>query len=156
MSGARDRRSDGRPEQSRPRDRTGRPLPRGTTGVATTEEVLPSTVAEAIASGCGRWAEQRYFEAHEFLEHAWKSAETVEDRERWKGIIQVAVAGVHLQRENLPGARALLDRALGRLADVPEDWQGLAVGAVRARAAALRAELEAGRLPDVDLGRLAS
>jgi hypothetical protein len=155
VSEARERRSDGRPEQSRPRDRTGRPLPRGTTGVATTEEVLPGSVAEAIVSGCGRWSEQRYFEAHEFLEHAWKSAGTEEDRERWKGIIQVAVAGVHLQRENPRGASALLDRALRRLADAPEDWQGLAVGPVRARAVALRVELEAGRLPDADLGRLA-
>jgi len=154
VSMARDRRSDGRPEQSRPRDRTGRPLPRGTTGVATTEEVAPGSLAEAIASGCDRWSQQRYFEAHEFLEHAWKSATSAEDRERWKGIIQVAVAGVHLQRENLSGARALFDRALQRLADAPDDWQGLAVADVRARAETLRAELEAGAVPDADLGRL--
>lgn len=148
----RDRRDDGRPEQGRPRDRTGRPLPHGTVGVPLIEAPDPRTVEEALALGVARWDEQRYFEAHELLEHAWKQA-PAEDRDLWKGIIQVAVAGVHLQRANRIGARRLLDRALGRLADQPAVHRGVDVAALRRIAAAARERLDAGEEPDADWGR---
>jgi hypothetical protein len=147
----RDRRSDGRPEQSRPRDRTGRPLPRGTDGVPLIEAAEPSTVEEAIAIGVSRWDEQRYFEAHELLEQAWKLG-PASDRDLWKGVIQVAVAGVHLQRGNRIGARRLLDRALGRLAAQPSIHRGIDVGALRRTAERARALLDAGEAPPADWG----
>ncbi len=148
---ARDRRDDGRPEQSRPRDRTGRPLPRGTTGVPLIEQAEPATVEEALALGAGRWDEQRYFEAHELLEFAWKAGPP-EDRDLWKGVIQVAVAGVHLQRRNRIGARRLLDRAAQRLTGVPDGHRGVAVAALLATAEQARRELDAGALPVADWG----
>ena len=147
----RDRREDGRPEQDRPRDRTGRPLPRGTVGVALVEDVRPATVEEAVALAVTRWDEQRYFEAHELFEHAWKLGPET-DRDFWKGIIQVAVAAVHLQRENRIGARRLLDRALARLSEQPGIHRGVDVVVLRRTATAARTQLDAGRIPDADWG----
>ena len=148
---ARDRRDDGRPEQARPRDRTGRPLPYGASGVLLIEQADPATLEQAIALGATRWDERRYFEAHELLEVAWKEGPE-EDRDLWKGVIQVAVAGVHLQRGNPIGARRLLDRAIGRLAGLPDVRTGIDVAALRDRAAAARLRLDAGELPDADWG----
>jgi len=148
----RERRDDGRPEQARPRDRTGRPLPYGTDGVALIEAVEPATVEDALALGVERWDAQRYFEAHELLEHAWKHAHGT-DRDLWKGVIQVAVAGVHLQRANRIGARRLLDRALERLTDQPAGRCGVDVEALRRIALAARAALDAGQVPAPDWGR---
>lgn len=126
----RDRRDDGRPEQARPRDRTGRPLPYDTTGVPLTEEHEPTTVEEALVLGASLWDEGRYFEAHECLEHVWHAAPAA-DRDFWQGVIQVAVAGVHLQRGNEAGATALLGRAASRLAPYPAGHRGIDVEAVR-------------------------
>ncbi|MEX0835666.1 MAG: hypothetical protein WD010_06215, partial [Nitriliruptor sp.] len=70
----RDRRPDGRPENARPRDRTGRPLPYGTTDVPVTEEHEPVTVEEALLLGVGLWNDERLLEAHECLEHLWHAA----------------------------------------------------------------------------------
>lgn len=147
----RERRADGRPEQSRPRDRTGRPLPRDVVGVDLIEPADPATVESALALGVARWDAQRYFEAHELLEHAWKLGPEC-DRDLWKGVIQIAVAGVHLQRGNRIGARRLLDRALERLADRPGVDRGIDVDVLRASAGAARDLLDAGGVPLADWG----
>jgi uncharacterized protein len=122
----RDRRDDGRPEQARPRDRTGRPLPYGTTGVPTTEEHDPATVEEALLLGVGLWNDLRLFEAHECLEHVWHAAPDA-DRDLWQGVVQVAVAGVHLQRGNVDGATATFDKARARLERYPDVHRGIDV-----------------------------
>lgn len=137
----RDRRDDGRPEQARPRDRTGRPLPYGTTGVALTEDHDPETVEEALELGIRLWTEERFFEAHECLEAVWH-ASPVPDRDLWQGVIQLAVAGVHLQRGNLAGARAILDKAAERLAAYPGERRGIDVATARRTCAELRAALD--------------
>lgn len=142
----RDRRDDGRPEQARPRDRTGRPLPYGTTEVALAEEHDPATVEEALALGIELWGQQRFFEAHECLEAVWHAAPDA-DRDLWQGVIQLAVAGVHLQRGNRDGARAILAKAGARLAPYPPVRRGIDVAAARsavARADAVLAAAPAG------------
>ena len=110
----RDRRADGRPENARPRDRTGRPLPYDTPETRLLEEFEHHTVEEALETGVWLWDQQRFFEAHESLEVVWHAAPEG-DRDFWQGVIQVAVAGVHGQRGNPTGAAALLDRARERL-----------------------------------------
>ncbi len=122
----RDRREDGRPENARPRDRTGRPLPYGTDDVPLAEEHDPATVEEALLLGVGLWNDGRLFEAHECLEHVWHAAPEA-DRDLWQGVIQVAVAGVHLQRDNLDGAVATLAKARRRLARYPDVHRGIDV-----------------------------
>lgn len=126
----RDRRDDGRPEQARPRDRSGRPLPYGTTGIPLAEEHEPRSVEEALLLGVALWNDERYFEAHECLEHVWHAAPEV-DRDFWQGVIQVAVAGVHLQRGNHAGAVALFTRARERLAGYPDVHRGVDVDQLR-------------------------
>jgi uncharacterized protein len=143
VSDARDRRDDGRPEQARPRDRTGRPLPYGTTDVPLTEDHDPATVEEALALGIGLWGQRRYFEAHECLEHVWHAAADA-DRDLWQGVIQIAVAGVHLQRGNLAGAAALLQRARERLEPYPDVHRGIAVDAAIAACVAAEQRLADG------------
>ncbi len=124
----RDRRDDGRPEQARPRDRSGRPLPYGTTDVPLAEEHEPATVEEALELGARLWDQGRYFEAHECLEHVWHAAPAV-DRDLWQGVIQVAVAEVHRQRGNPSGAVTLYRRAAERLRPYPAQHRGIDVTA---------------------------
>ncbi|MFO7959656.1 MAG: DUF309 domain-containing protein [Nitriliruptoraceae bacterium] len=149
---ARDRRDDGRPEQARPRDRTGRPLPYGTTGVPLTEEHDPRDVEDALTLGIRLWGEQRYFEAHECLEHVWHAA-PLEDADLWQSVIQIAVAGVHLQRGNPSGARALLVRSAERFSGYPEVHRGIDVVAAVARCQELIRALDDGAGTDLlDVG----
>lgn len=144
----RDRRADGRPENARPRDRTGRPLPYDTAETDLCEEWEYDTVEEALALGRWLWDEGRLFEAHECLEDVWHAAPE-EDRDFWQGVIQVAVAGVHDQRGNPTGAAALLDRARRRLEAYPDRHRGVDVAALveHARTAAERARRGEGTGP---------
>jgi hypothetical protein len=127
----------------------------GTQGVLLLEDADPRTVEEALALGVLRWDERRYFEAHELLELPWRLG-PASDRDLWKGVIQVAVAGVHLQRGNPVGAGRLLDRALQRLASLPDVRRGIDVAALRRRAEAARDRLAAGQVPDADWGAFPS
>ena len=55
-----------------------------------------------------------WYEAHDVLEELWH--ETADpDRRVLQGLIQVAVAHVHLERGNRKGATILLGEGLGRL-----------------------------------------
>jgi uncharacterized protein len=139
----RDRDAEGRPQQARPRDRTGRPLSYDATGVETIDDHRPGTPQEALALGRRLWGEQRYFEAHECLEVVWKAADEP-DADLWQGVIQIAVAGVHLQRDNPAGARTLLARAERRLTGYEDGHLGIGVDAALATCRRLRADLDAG------------
>lgn len=140
MGGQRDRRGDGRPEQSRPRDRSGRPLAYGVSDVPLAEEHDPVTVEEALELGKGLWNQQRFFEAHECLEAVWHASPSV-DRDLWQGVIQVAVAEVHRQRGNPSGAATLCRRAETRLRAYPEQHRGIDVAAALGHCGAVLAEI---------------
>lgn len=114
MNGDRDRNSEGRAQQARPRDALGRPLRYGETGVEPiSEDPLPP--AETVAYARRLLAEGRPFAAHEALEVRWKSCPDVE-RELWQGLAQLCVGLTHHERGNTVGAARLVDRAAGRLA----------------------------------------
>src|SRR5690349_10931195 len=110
----RDRDTQGRARQARPRDALGRPLPYGAEGVEPVpEEPLPpeetlTAARELVEAG-------RPFAAHEVLEARWKSA-PAEGRDLWQGLAQLCVAITHAARGNDVGADRLFDRAAGRLA----------------------------------------
>jgi hypothetical protein len=111
---ARDRDSEGRARQARPRDALGRPLPYGAPGVEpVSEDPLPPeealrTARELIDGG-------RPFAAHEVLEARWKAGPP-EEGDLWQGLAQVCVALTHDARGNRLGAERLFDRAADRLA----------------------------------------
>ena len=68
------------------------------------EPACPEAGPDAIAAHpCYRgffrcWNEQRYYEAHDVLEHLWLTPET-EDANYFKGLIQAAGGFVHLQKQ---------------------------------------------------------
>lgn len=121
MPGQRERDEQGRARNARPRDRLGRPLPRGATGVPRVPEdlvlpPLPSLVEAQRLLDVGL-----PFHAHEVLEATWKAAPDHE-RDLWQGLAQLAVGYTHLLRGNPSGATTLLQRGHGRVsgyADAP-------------------------------------
>ena len=117
------------PRQVPRRDRYGRPLPHDSRNEpvhAREPGEVAISVGEARRRGIALFDEQRFFEAHEFFERAWK-AEGVQDRDRrfWKGVTQVAVGCCHAQRENDRGALALLERAANHLRGFPSRHYGI-------------------------------
>jgi uncharacterized protein len=111
---ARDRDAAGRARNARPRDATGRPLPRGAAGVERVPDDLVLSPDEAVTEAQRLLDAGRPFPAHEVLEAAWKAAPEGE-RELWRGLAQLAVGLTHAQRGNARGAAALLDRAADRI-----------------------------------------
>ena len=147
---SRDRDDRGRPEQARPRDRTGRPLPYDTDVTDLTEEHEYDTVDEALALGVALWEQHRFFEAHECLEDVWHQAPEA-DREFWKGVIQVAVGCVHHQRGNASGCVTLLRRAARYLDPYPDAHHGIDTAALRRAARSMATAVEAaGRTVPLD------
>lgn len=112
-AGDRDRNTEGRAEQARPRDRLGRPLPYGSTGVPPIDET-PRPPQETLAYARSLLDDGRPFAAHEALEVRWKSCPE-QERPLWQGLAQLCVALTHAERGNAVGARRLLDRAAGHL-----------------------------------------
>lgn len=115
MTGSgRDRDTEGRARQARPRDALGRPLPYGAEGVEpVSEEPLPP--AETLRAARELVEAGRPFAAHEVLEARWKAGPT-EERDLWQGLAQVCVAITHAARGNRVGAHRLFERAAVRLA----------------------------------------
>ncbi len=133
-AGDRHRNEWGRPEQGRRRDHTGRPLPHGAPeppgGYAQEHEV--DTVQEALDLAVDCWNRGHYFEAHELLEHVWHHAPE-DERDIWKGVIQVAVTHVMGQRERPEGVVLTVRKARMKFHDVPEDFHGIDVPALVAQ-----------------------
>jgi len=110
----RDRDTDGRARQARPRDALGRPLPYGAEGVEpVSEEPLPPE--EALLAARRLVGAGRPFAAHEVLEARWKAG-PVEERDLWQGLAQICVALTHAARGNQVGADRLFERAGERVA----------------------------------------
>jgi uncharacterized protein len=112
----RDRDEAGRPRNARPRDATGRPLPRGAAGEPGVPDDLALAPERALEMAQGLLDSGHPFQAHEVLEASWKSAPRA-DRDLWQGLAQIAVGLTHAQRGNARGASALLRRGAGRLRD---------------------------------------
>ncbi|MDP9021191.1 MAG: DUF309 domain-containing protein [Actinomycetota bacterium] len=126
----RDRDENGRPANARPRDRLGRPLPRGAEPAETVEDFALDDLEEALAKAVELWNQERFFEAHEVLEDVWNAAPDG-DRLFWQGVIQVAVGCCHHQRGNVPGSVALLRKAAEKLAEYPDVYHGIDVEQLR-------------------------
>ncbi len=73
---------------------------------------------------------QEYFEAHEALETAWRE-EPGPVRELYRGILQVAVAYLHIQRGNYIGARKMFRRCRPWLDLFPNECRGINLGQLK-------------------------
>src|SRR4051812_18011162 len=75
---------------------------------------------------------QWFYEAHDVLEELWLAKRNTPDDGFYKGLIQFAGAFVHLQKERLRPAAALLKLSSRYLQPYPEEYQGLNVSSVLA------------------------
>ena len=80
-----------------------------------------------------------WYEAHDAFEEVWHET-AGPDRRLLQGILQIAVAHVHLERGNLRGATILLGEGVGRLSEAMPGDLGLDLPLVRDQA---RLRLEA-------------
>ncbi|GLZ48620.1 hypothetical protein Acsp06_48050 [Actinomycetospora sp. NBRC 106375] len=115
----RDRDEAGRARNARPRDASGRPLPRRATGVTRPDEEEDLTPDEAFARAQALLDDDRPFDAHDVLEGRWKAAPE-EEKLLWKGLAQLAVGLTHEQRGNARGASALLRRGAATVSEAPD------------------------------------
>ncbi|MEU2426397.1 DUF309 domain-containing protein [Streptomyces sp. NPDC007851] len=116
-TGARDRDTEGRARNARPRDGLGRPLPYGAPGVARQPEGVVRTPRETVAEAQALLDAGKPFHAHEVFEDAWKSGPE-EQRTLWRGLAQLAVGLTHAARGNATGGARLLRRGAGAV----QEW----------------------------------
>lgn len=109
----RDRDGLGRPQQARPRDALGRPLPYGSAGVPPApQDPLPPHETVEVATALAESG--RAFSAHEVFEARWKDT-AHHERDLWQGLAQLCVAETHARRGNAVGASRLLARGSARI-----------------------------------------
>jgi len=77
-------------------------------------------VRRACRVAAALWNERLFFEVHEILEAAWKTA-AGDERQALQGVIQIAVAFHHLAHGNVRGGRSLLVEGRGRIAVLPPE-----------------------------------
>ena len=79
---------------------------------------------EVLEQGIACFNRREFFEAHEVWETLWRATPGPE-RALYQGLIQVAVACLHLTRGNAAGARYELAQARGHLAPFLPSAQGI-------------------------------
>ena len=91
---------------------------------------------------------REFFEAHEYLEAAWRD-EKGPVRELYRGILQVGVAYLHIQRGNLRGALKMFRRLRPWLDSFPDECRGINLARLRQDYLAVeRHLLEHGLIPE--------
>jgi hypothetical protein len=88
----------------------------------------------------------RYWHAHEAWETMWRAAPD-DERDFYRGLIQVAAGLLHLQRRNLRGARNKLAEGLAKLEPYQPAHQGVFVNELIGEARRILDDLEGGFLP---------
>lgn len=78
-----------------------------------------NSLPEEFLRGIQLFNEGKFFECHEVWEIVWLKADGVE-REFLHAMIQAAAALLHFQRGNLKGATSVGQRAIGKLAAMPD------------------------------------
>ena len=84
---------------------------------------------------------EKYFEAHEELELAWRE-EKGKIRELYQGILEAAVTYLHIRRGNYAGALKVYGRCMRWLKFWPETCRGVQVGQLRRDLGAAITEVE--------------
>jgi rubrerythrin len=104
---------------------------------------------KAIA-GLKLFNQKKFFETHEELEDAWRD-ETGEIRKLYQGILQIAVAYLHITRGNYPGALKVYERGMKWLTPWPDLCRGVDVGQLKKDANKVIVEVK--RLGAENIGR---
>lgn len=103
-------------------------------------EICKQPISEQAQAGIALFNERKYFEAHEELEAAWM-ADSGKARELYRGILQVGVAYLQIERGNYRGALKMLFRARQWLHPFPNICRGIDVERVRQDADRVYTEL---------------
>ncbi|WP_406301873.1 DUF309 domain-containing protein [Streptomyces sp. NBC_00885] len=136
----RDRDTEGRARNARPRDGLGRPLPYGTQGVERQPEGVVRTPGQTLADAQRLLDAGMPFHAHEVFEDAWKTGPEAE-RELWRGLAQLAVGLTHAARGNTAGGARLLLRGADRISGYRDPY-AIDVAGLTAWARVLAARLD--------------
>jgi len=94
---------------------------------------IPATqmeTADAIRRGVELFNDERYWESHEALEIAWRK-ESGQEKEILQGIILLAAALVHLQKNEVDVALSVMRRAQDKLAKAGGECFGIGIGTLR-------------------------
>jgi len=98
------------------------------------------THEELLLEGARRFNAGLFFEAHEAWEEVWLDS-TRELRFFYQGLIQVAAAFVHLQRNEYPGTVKLLHEGLRKLEAYPSPTLGVDLAALTKASRAVEAQV---------------
>jgi predicted metal-dependent hydrolase/CheY-like chemotaxis protein len=108
-------------------------------------DAISADCAEAMSaeaqSGLQLFEAGDYFAAHEALERAWK-AEAGPGRELYRGLLQIAVACLQIERGNFNGAVKMFWRARQWLEPLPAACRGVDTHKLRTAAAAVLAQIQ--------------
>ncbi|MEM8860165.1 MAG: DUF309 domain-containing protein, partial [Chloroflexota bacterium] len=99
-------------------------------------------LSELAIKGLELFNQGKYFDCHEELEHAW-NADSGAAKELYRGILQVAVAYLQIERGNYNGAIKMLMRARQWLDPLPNVCRGIQVKKLRDDAEAVHARIRA-------------
>jgi len=84
----------------------------------------PIAKREAVKLGLELFNQERYWESHEALESAWKTT-TGDEKEILQGLILVAAALVHWQKNEKQVTLSVIKRARGKLEPYSKDYFGV-------------------------------
>ncbi len=93
-------------------------------------EDCPSELPEEARIGLQLFNEGKFFEAHEYLELAWR-AEASPKRYLYIGVLQAGVAYYHIQRRNYRGALKVIARSRRWLNLLPQWCGGINIAKLR-------------------------
>lgn len=116
-------------------------LPRGRTA-----PLDPVEVDRLFRRGVPLFNGARYWHAHEVWETLWRAAPD-EEREFYRGLIQIAAGLLHLQRRNARGARNKLAEGVARLRPYQPAHLGVFVNELVGIGDRIVAELDGGYTP---------
>ncbi len=106
-------------------------------------------LSDAALAGIALFNRGEYFEAHERLEEAW-NADPGPGRDLYRGLLQIAVAYLQIERRNHAGATKLFLRMWNWLEPLPTHCRGVDVADARANARTAQQALAALRPDEID------
>jgi predicted metal-dependent hydrolase len=122
---------------------------------AALEQTCSLPLSQLAIYGLELFNRGEYFEAHEALEKAWNQDQTL-GRELYRGILQIGVAYLQIERGNYDGALKIFLRARQWLDPLPDVCRGVDIAKLRRDAAQVYASLKSlgpERIDEFDRGR---
>ena len=105
------------------------------------DDACREPLPESAMRGIEEFNAGRYFEQHETLELVWR-AEQRPVRDLYRGILQIGVALLHIERGNAPGALKMFERAFRWLEPFRPACQGVDVERLLRESRAAHAEVK--------------